>query len=367
MFVRRFETRCWFLVLTLVASACGGSSPATGGGGNNGKGGAGVGLGGSAPGKGGAGAGAGGAQGTGGVPAGTGGHAGAGGGGTPANGGSHGTAGAGGMSPVTANPSMAKACTADTDCGAGLVCLKATDKLIGNQGGPANGYCTIKCVADADFTTCEAAGGICLNLAAAGAAAPVGYCMRNCTIGKTADTDPPKCQARPDLACTQLYDSNSNPAGAACVPLCAVDSDCPTGRKCDPQEGVCVDTVHTGDPMGAHCTGDPTTGASACAGSCLSLVDANDMPTVSFCSQRCVIGAPKGCNIAVGANMSLAGGAHGACVYQSDPTGDIGDVGFCTVECDTVNDCPDKTDPNPVCDTADFMADLGHGLCTWTM
>jgi Cys-rich repeat protein len=257
---------------------------------------------------------------------------------------------------------MAKACTADTDCGTGLVCLKATDKLIGNQGGPSNGYCTMKCVTQADATTCAAAGGLCLDLSAAGDGS-VGYCLQNCTIGAVAATDPPKCQGRSDLGCAQVYDSTGAASGAVCLPVCAQDSDCPTGRKCDPADGYCVDTAHTGDPMGAHCTADPSTGASTCAGYCQGFVDANDKVIVSFCTQHCVIGE-LGCNIA-GPNTSVAGGTHGVCAFASDAAADLGDIGICTVECDTVNDCPDKTDPNPVCDATDTMSVLGHGICTW--
>jgi len=351
MVVTRFETRGWFVILTLVLSACGGGSPSSGGAGANGKGGAGVGIGG-------AGAGGRNAQAAGGAPAGGGGRGGA--GGTPAHGGAPGTAGAGGMAPVSGATNMAKACATDTDCGAGLVCLKATDKLIGTLGGPSNGYCTMTCTSLAEATACEAAGGLCLDLSAAGDAT-VGYCLKNCKFGDT-DGDS-KCQARTDVGCGQVYNQNGDVSGAVCIPLCAQDSDCPTGRKCDPMEGFCVDTPHAGDPMGAHCTADPMTGASACAGYCQGIGDENNKLVASFCTRRCVLGQ-LGCNI-VGANMSVAGGMHGVCAYGSDPTADLDDLGFCTVECDSVDDCPNKTDPNPVCETAQTMSVIGHGICSW--
>jgi hypothetical protein len=360
MFVGRLETRSWFLAFALVTAACGGSSP-SGGGGHSGKGGAGVGVGGAAAGTGGSGGGLGGAKATGGAPAGGAGRGGGGAGGTLASGGSPGTAGAGGKPVGPANNSLAKACTADVDCGTGLVCLKATDKLILNSAGPANGYCTMKCATQADATACEAAGGLCLDLSEASDGS-VGYCLQNCKFGDMDQAS--KCQGRFDQACAQVYDSNDAVAGAVCLPLCVGDTDCPTGRKCDPSEGVCVDTAHTGDPMGAHCTADPDTGASACAGYCQGIGDANNNLIASFCTQRCVLGAPGGCGI-VGPGTSVTGGTHGACAYGADPTAARGDLGFCTVECDTVTDCPDKTDPNPVCDATETMSAIGHGICTW--
>src|SRR5438552_1925116 len=217
MVLARSEIRSWLLVFPLVAAAaCGGGSSSKGGGGISGKGGAGAGTGGAGPGvggaaSGGAAAGGNGVKGSGGAP-GTGGHAGGGQGGSGivASGGSHGTAGAGGMSSGPGNANMAKACAGDPDCGAGLVCLKATDKLIGNQGGPAHGYCTAKCATDADATACVALGGLCVDFSEAGDGS-AGYCLQNCMFG---DTDrATKCQGRADLACSQVYNSKGDVSG----------------------------------------------------------------------------------------------------------------------------------------------------------
>ena len=259
---------------------------------------------------------------------------------------------------------MAKACAADADCGTGLACLKATDKLILNQAGPSNGYCTMKCATQADATACVAAGGLCVDFSETGDGT-AGYCMQTCTLGKIAAPldRTSKCQGRSDLACAQVYDDSGAVSGTICLPLCGQDTDCPTGRKCDPGEGVCVDAAHTGDPMGAHCTADPMTGASACAGYCQGIGDAANNLIASYCTQHCVLGE-LGCNFA-DTNTSVAGGTHGVCLYGSDPSADLGDLGFCAVECDTVNDCPDKTDPNPVCDATQSMSIIGHGLCSW--
>ena len=65
----------------------------------------------------------------------------------------------------------------------------------------------------------------------------------------------------------------------------------------------------------------------------------------------------------VGTGMSLAtGGTHGLCAYAATNAG-LGDQGFCTPECDSAADCPDKTDM-AICDLSE-MANLGHGICSF--
>ena len=66
----------------------------------------------------------------------------------------------------------------------------------------------------------------------------------------------------------------------------------------------------------------------------------------------------------VGAGASLmSGGAHGVCALASG-NAQVGDVGFCTQECDSATDCSDKTDPGATCDTS-AMSAVGHGFCSW--
>ena len=66
----------------------------------------------------------------------------------------------------------------------------------------------------------------------------------------------------------------------------------------------------------------------------------------------------------VGQGAALSAGMHAVCALA--PGGaSPGDVGFCTAECDSVNDCPDKTDPAPSCDTS-VQSVVGHGACAWS-
>lgn len=360
------------VTFSLIVLGCGGGSSnghngGAGSSGNGGltgvggKGGAGQSNGGS-PGKGGAGQPSGGSPGT--AGAGGGAH-----GGAVGAGGAVGPGGAGGSSTGAGGAgsgNLAKNCAADTDCGTGLICLKATDKLTFGTQGPAHGYCTIPCAEatfDVDEAKCEGLGGTCINLALTDSDPVQGFCLSNCTPGDVADQSS-KCQGRPDVGCSGLTDSMGNAAGAACIPLCALDTDCPAGRVCDIRTGSCADAARTGDKMGAHCTADMTTGASACAGVCLPLGDGTGTTVVaSICSQPCVIGAPTACNLALGATTSLAtGGPHGACVY-GDTNAGVGDMGFCAPECDATADCPDKVDM-AMCDLTE-MPTLGHGLCSF--
>jgi hypothetical protein len=248
---------------------------------------------------------------------------------------------------------LGKACSADTDCGPGLQCLKATDKVLAGTGGPAGGYCTIPCTSD---STCAPLAGVCIDYKLNTTDPAEAYCFQTCVFGGTDRLS--KCQGRTNVGC--FFDNTSNTS--ACVPTCSQDSDCPAGRKCDPQFNLCMDTPTAGDPLGAHCTPDPNTGASSCAGVCLG-IGSGTTPTATFCTTTCVLGELSGCGW-VGKGMSVAGGTHGVCVFGSS-NATAGDIGFCSVECDTVADCPDKIDPGPTCDTSQMSA-IGHGACSWT-
>jgi hypothetical protein len=265
---------------------------------------------------------------------------------------------------AAASVDLGKACTAATDCTGGLTCLKATDKIIYGTEGPANGYCTKTCAADAD---CTASGGICLNVSSTGATA-VNYCFQTCTFGGPMGTS--KCHGRMDVGCVtiQAADATTTPATPQvdiCYPVCSQDSDCPAGRKCDLGSSQCADTAPTGDPLGAHCVSDPDAGTSNCAGGCLPIGSAAGGTAIaaSVCSMSCVVGNLNACNW-VGAGVSLSGGGtHGVCGLAAS-NAQAGDLGYCVQLCDAVADCSDKTDPGGTCDTS-AMSAIGHGFCSF--
>jgi hypothetical protein len=172
-----------------------------------------------------------------------------------------------------------------------------------------------------------------------------------------------KCQGRPDVACVNFgADPTGNPV-AACYPLCSQDSQCPSGRRCDPNSAMCVDTLPPGDPFGAHCTSNPDAGTDTCQGLCLALGNGTSQ-IASICTKACVLGELQQCDW-VGAGMSLAGNTHGVCVYGV-AAARPGDLGFCAQLCDTAANCSDQTDPGVTCDMTNIPVDVvGHGACFW--
>jgi Cys-rich repeat protein len=256
------------------------------------------------------------------------------------------TTGTGGGSPTgdgsVASSDLGKACAADTECTGGLKCIKATDSVM-FQGGPAHGYCTMDCTMN---TQCAPLGGFCVNFAPTENDPPQGLCLLGCTYGAAAGAT--KCLGRSEVACVGDVGMPS-----VCVPLCSQDSDCPTGRKCDPTGGVCIDLAPTGDPLGSHCSGDADAGPT-CAGGCIGY------STATFCTQRCVLGVLSGCNHATGA---LGTERHGICDL-GDQGANAGDMGYCVQECDTAADCSDQADPGVFCNMAEQSV-TGHGYCDW--
>ena len=340
-------------VLLMVGSVAGGCGP---GGGSSG---------GTAGGAGTTVAGAAGTTGRGGAAAGTTGRGGAaagtvGTGGSTARGGTTGSAGTtadGGVLPVG---DLGKGCATSSDCTGGLTCAAPGSNVFGG-GGPANGFCTKSC-ADVDAgDVCGALNAVCVNMSSD--ANPALFCMPTCTFGSMDRAT--KCRGRDDVACARLQDSAGGTLDV-CVPLCGTDADCPSGRSCDKNNGMCTTTPKTGSSLGTACLQAGDGGTDSCAGFCLPIGSGGTTVTARFCSQACVFGAPNACNLAAG-SMSLApAGSHGGCLYTA--TGATpGDVGFCTQECDTAADCLNKTDPNGICDTAVSAGTpiVPHGFCTW--
>lgn len=211
------------------------------------------------------------------------------------------------------------ACTIDSNCkpAAGGRCIKSTadDPLFG--GGPANGYCSKDCVDDSD---CPGATSLCLTTQGA----PTGSCFEGCTFGDPPLTslsdplDPAKCHGREDVRCVELM------AGPACIPTCGSDSDCPGGRGCDAQLGVCVDVKTMGLPLGSAC--NPNADPSECAGVCIGFTGGEAM-----CSQACAMGGDF-------PSSECGGMDKGICLFGVQGVG-VGDQGFCAQACTQHDQC----------------------------
>ena len=79
----------------------------------------------------------------------------------------------------------------------------------------------------------------------------------------------------------------------------------------------------------------------------LALASPSEAPCLAYESPLLLdalrAGEQRSCNW-VGAGTSLtSGGPHGVCALGAG-NAEIGDIGFCSQECDTVADCSDKTD-----------------------
>jgi hypothetical protein len=208
-------------------------------------------------------------------------------------------------------------CSSDATCGPMGKCIlpTANDPIIGD-GGPANGYCTIACMASDECP----GNGICF-VAEEG---QEGECFLGCSIGPDLgsldeELDEDKCHGREDVRCQDYGDT-----GQACIPTCGSDSQCPAGRVCDPRLAICVDTPNTGEDIGFKCEfmADPT----ECAGVCVSFGD-----PITMCSNRCVLGGAL-------EGDDCGGLSRGICAFSPSGYG-AGDAGFCSPACNFHSDC----------------------------
>ncbi len=235
-----------------------------------------------------------------------------------------------GQDPACAVPNLLAApCQADVDCGgAGLVCWSADAVgLLGFEGGPARGYCTMACTTPDDCfrvdpgAGCNAVDGM-----------EQGMCLRGC-FSKDPEPLERKCLDRTDLACwstavlgIQPFSISSRQQGF-CQPACGSDADCP-GRYCDLVSGTCRDEPSQGAPIGAACGVD----GDCAGGACLRPIGG-----ASYCSALCAFGA-LGCGFPEGAaNREAACAAP--LLSEGGAREGLGDVGSCFELCDQAGDC----------------------------
>src|SRR5262249_50061524 len=137
--------------------------------------------------------------------------------------------------------------------------------------------------------------------------------------------DPTKCYGRDDVRCQQL-DMVTN----ACVPTCGKDSQCPSGRVCDPRSAVCVDKANMGKPEGAKC--NQMANPPECAGICVGFGGGQ-----TACSSPCVLGGQD-----PSTTPNCGGIDKGICAYLISGNG-AGDFGFCAPACLAHDQCQNPT------------------------
>jgi hypothetical protein len=239
------------------------------------------------------------------------------------------------MAPLGPSP-LGVPCEQDADCQDGLVCL-LPDSDVWLGGGPAHGYCSLDCTADATRCASLDRYARCLTSTKMKTAS---YCFKSCLLG-----DPngdKKCFDREDVSCVLVEGL------PACLPNCGGDEDCPPERYCNHAEGVCMTGSEMGGPVGEDC--DPFT-ANTCTAYCSSLGGG-----YGVCSGLCVLGADYACGVAAD-ETNLAGAP--LCV-TFNPLDSPGDAGICVQRCRCNEDCDH---PRAYCDFEADGATGELGLC----
>lgn len=244
-------------------------------------------------------------------------------------------------------PALGVACTADSECPQGALCLTPDSTDLFGGAGP-HGVCVADCSSDA--SACSAfANAVCVDVSPSGAAGPdagaaphIARCFEACSLG---DQTTPKCHGLDGVACDPL----ASPSGAQafCRPLCTTDAEC-GARTCDNRSGVCIQGPSSpDDSLGLACGQD----AGSCSGLCVDFGSG-----AGACSHQCIFGITNDCQ--------QLSGDPGGCIFTV-PGGGIGDVGYCAELCDCPSDCKNASD---VCDpfnNANLEAAFGHrGVCT---
>lgn len=219
-------------------------------------------------------------------------------------------------------------CTSDADCAGGGRCMTAEGNDFLGAGGPAGGYCTFDCAVTEDCTAHDPES-IC---------SPVGrdqslICIRTC-LSKSAEPGEAKCLNRTDVACVSVAAAGIEQFAVErqlgfCAPQCGSDEDCPAGRRCHRQGGICTDFPAPGAPSGSACQIDADCDGRACE---------DRVGGVGTCTASCVLGALSGCGFGANASPRDAG-----CVVPVVAAGGFsegpGDRGLCLELCDVDSDC----------------------------
>jgi len=221
-------------------------------------------------------------------------------------------------------------CQSDADCRGGATCLRADGLGWGGQGGPAGGYCTFSCVTEPeDDCAAHDPWSRCVPLGPEGAP----YCIRTC-LSKDAEPGEAKCLNRPDLACFSAAAAKVELIAAErqagiCSPRCGSDSECPAGRFCHRQGGICTDVLSPGAPTGSRCELTTDCDGQECVGR---------EDGVGVCSALCVLGSVSGCGYGHDSSQRDVG-----CVTALVAAGRFsegpGDLGLCQELCDVDTDC----------------------------
>jgi hypothetical protein len=229
--------------------------------------------------------------------------------------------------PLLGRGIVGATCDSDSQCSGGL-CLTAAGNGYLGAGGPARGYCTFSCANTTDCTPHDPQSR-CVPLGANGST----YCIRTC-LSKDAEPGEAKCLNRPDLVCESIAADGIEAISVErqegyCAPRCGSDEECPTGRVCHRQAGICTDLGSPGSPIGSSCTLDTNCDGRSCE---------SRVAGVGTCAADCVLGSLSGCGYSRDAEKRKA-----ACITARIASGRFsegpGDLGVCRELCDVDSDC----------------------------
>jgi hypothetical protein len=222
---------------------------------------------------------------------------------------------------------VGRSCETDAECSGGH-CLRADGNDYLGAGGPAGGYCSFTCVNTTDCTPHDPQSR-CVPLGPDSTS----YCIRTC-LSKDAETGEAKCLNRSNLVCVSVAADGIEALAVDrqegyCAPRCGHDGECPLGRVCHRQAGICTDIRSPGAPIGSSCTLDTNCDGRACE-------DRSD--GVGVCTAECVLGSLSGCGYARDEAKRKA-----ACITPLVAAGRFsegpGDLGLCRELCDVDSDC----------------------------
>ena len=257
--------------------------------------------------------------------------------------------------PAAGGGVVGAVCETDADCAGGGTCFQATGNAYRGAGGPAGGYCTFPC-ANTNECTQHDPESRCVPMGANDGL----YCIRTC-LSKQAEAGEAKCLNRPNLVCVSEAADGVVPISVDrqpgyCAPRCSDDSECPIGRVCHRQGGICTDGRSPGTPIGSSCQLDTDCDGRACEDRVQISSDAG-VQRIGTCTAECVLGALEGCGYAHDEPTRKA-----ACITALVSSGRFsegpGDLGLCLELCDVDSDCLQA--PSFVC------RPLNEGLVAYT-
>ncbi|MBI2394602.1 MAG: hypothetical protein HYV09_33845 [Deltaproteobacteria bacterium] len=248
-------------------------------------------------------------------------------------------------------------CTSDDDCdkGGDIQSVCTENAFSGNSLNPTPVCIAVECdIGDGTkIMGCDKNTGVCLSTGSGGICFPV------CEFADSADA-PKGCEGNNKC---NLYGWGKDDAGKTigvgyCFGGCKADADCPTGNKCQVEDGLCMKTVvtYTKTP-GTACTDLDAKAPAKC--NCLYTT----ADKAGYCANTCWFGETTcAAGFTCDAGLPKTAIREGDTVFTAVPKGM---AGYCLKDCTTDADCAGL---NAYCDenagTGKKTCQIGKRPCT---